>query len=261
MPAINIDGIKINYMDSGRGMPLVFVPGLAGSKEWFSYQASGLSDHFRIVSYDLRRASGHVDYSLDLLVDDLFRFLKALRIYGAVIVGHSLGGLIAMCFALNHPEYCPALVLCSTTPTFPSESIDELGAFVLVGKAESEGFFAKMWRRLFGSKAEQEEPGGISTEMARLAGRLDHATLAHRLNILRKTDLRPILPQIAIPTLIVASTGDQPYVLAGSQLMDESIPESTLEVIENDDEFYFYTRHDIFNDILIDYVSEKIARF
>ena len=118
MPTIDIDGLRVNYADAGTGLPIVFVPGLVGSKEWFRYQISGLSNHHRVICYDLRPARGRVDYSLDLLTSDLTRFLDALKIHGAIIAGHAFGALIAIHFASMHPERSLALVAVSASPSF-----------------------------------------------------------------------------------------------------------------------------------------------
>ncbi|MHB9038200.1 MAG: alpha/beta fold hydrolase [Armatimonadota bacterium] len=261
MPVINVDGLRVSYTDAGSGTPIVFVPGLAGSKEWFCYQASGLADRYRIISYDLRRARGHTAYSLDVLVNDLTRFLAALRIYSAIIAGHSLGGLVALKFASLHPERCPAVVLCSTTPAYPNCSDDDFISQLLPGEVKFESAFAKWWKKWFGGKRRAEEEADPYERLSGTLSELDHLTLTKRLEILRGTDLRAELDQIEVPTLVIASTGDTPYVLGGSQCMEEGIPDSTMELIESAERFYFYTRHDLFNAILADYLAEKIALF
>lgn len=260
MPVINLDGLPVSYMDSGSGVPVVFVPGLAGSKEWFSYQACGLSDRYRIASYDLRRSSGDTHYNLDLLVKDLARFLDGLRIYAAVIAGHGLGGLIALKFASLHPERCPALVLCSTTPSFPKCSDGEFISYMLPGEPQFESAMVKWWNKWFLRKSKAAEVNPYE-KLAECLTRIDQSTLIKRLEILRNTDLRSMLSDIEVPTLVIASTGDTRYVLSGSQELEEGIPDAALEIIEDADRFYFHTRHDLFNLLITDYIAEKIALF
>ncbi|MCL5104113.1 MAG: alpha/beta hydrolase [Armatimonadetes bacterium] len=259
MSVIDINGLRVNYTDAGSGAPIVFVPGVVGTSEWFKYQSSGLSDRFRVITYDLRRARGQ--YSLDILVDDLSRLLTALKVYNAAVVGHSLGGLVALQFAVSHPERCPALVLCSVSPSLPSMSEVELLSHSAPSDFKVESFWAKLWRRLFGPKEPPNYDCSPHSYLMRTAAELDGATVYRRANILQSTDLTSALPDVGVPTLIVASSADKPYILAGSQLMDERIPDSALEVIENTDQYYFYTRHDLFNALLADYLAEKIARF
>jgi hypothetical protein len=62
----------MDYIEEGTGMPIVFIPGLAEFKEAFAYQTRGLHEHYRVISYDVRRGLKRVtDYTLDLLVNDL----------------------------------------------------------------------------------------------------------------------------------------------------------------------------------------------
>lgn len=259
LPVININSLRIDYSDAGLGVPIVFVPGLSGSREWFRYQTSGLSDHYRIISYNLRRAHLRTKYTLDLLADDLAKFLDALHIPSAVIAGHSFGGLVALQFAVSHPDRCPALVLCSTSPSFSGIPDEELLAHLLPGEVKFDNLFIRLWKKLFGSKRAGEDDVD-SLDYSRFNAGLDRATLDARLKILRKTNLTPLLGTITMPSLIVAGSLDEPYILAGSQLLDQMIPDSTLEVIENTDHFCFCTRHDLFNATLVEYLSHKVAR-
>lgn len=260
MPLINSDGLRVSYTDVGSGTPIVFVPGLAGSKDWFCYQASGLSDRYRVISYDLRRVHGHSAYSLDVLVNDLARFLAALRIYKAVIAGYSLGGLVALKFASLHPECCPALVLISTTPNYPNCSDDDFISQMLPCEMKFESPVVRWLKKWFGGRCKIEN-ANPHEHLCQSLSELDYLTMTRRLDILRNTDLRAILSEVEVPTFVIASSNDAPYLHAGAQHLEESIPDSNLEIIESTDRFYFHTRHDLFNAVLADYLAEKIALF
>lgn len=257
MPVINTNGLQINYSDTGIGVPVVFVPGLSGSNDWFCYQTSGLSNHYRIISYNLRRTRFRTHYTLDLLADDLKRLLDALHIPSAVVVGHSFGGLVALKFAISHPERCPALVLCSTAPSFSGIDDEELLSNMLPGEVQFENLFVRFWKKLFRLKCENEED---TDSISRYNAGLDRATLDARMRILHKTDLEPALASVTMPSLIVAGSLDKSYILSGSQILDEMIADSVLEVIEDTDHFCFYNRHDLFNEILVEYLSHKVPR-
>ena len=60
-------------------------------------------------------------------------------------------------------------------------------------------------------------------------------------------------------TLIVAGSADSPAMLAGSQALEQLIADATLEVLEGADHFCFYTRHDLFNAAVHDYLSRGRA--
>jgi len=260
VPTIDTDGLRVNYTDAGTGLPLVFVPGLFGTAEWFRYQTSGLSDRYRVISCDLRSARGRADYSLDLLVNDLARFLDALKVYEAVVAGHALGAAIALRFAVTHPGRSLSVITISAAPSFAGVVDEELLSRFSPGEIEQETFWERLRKRLFGGKAAQENDTDPLMYLVRNKGAVDRATLNARLSILRQTDLTPVLGDVAVPVLVVAGARDWEKILEGAQILDTLLPDSSLEVIEDGGHFCFYTRHDLFNAILDDFISHEVAR-
>lgn len=261
MPAIDIDGLRVKYADRGSGICIVFVPGVAGTKEWFNYQIFGLSDHYRIISYDLRRCrrkAARSIYTLDQLVDDLDRLLSALHIHEAAIAGHSLGGLIALQFALAHPDRCSLLILSSTAPCYSSVPEAELASYYVPGGFRRESFLSALKRMFFGPKPGPEDESDPLAFLKQSVRDLDAGTLAARLKLLREIDMRPILGEIAVPTLVVAGSLEMPQVLTGAQILEQNMPRASLEIIEGAEQFHFYTSHDRFNTIVADFVAHTI---
>ena len=113
---------------------------------------------------------------------------------------------------------------------------------------------------MVGPRQPKEDASDPLDFLARSACNTDRATLNARLKLLRETDLRPVLSEVEAPALIVAGSAEKPYILAGSQLMDQALPDSSLEIIEDADQFHFYTRHDLFNSVVAEFLSHKIAR-
>lgn len=104
----------------GDGLPLVFINSLGTDyRIWDTVAPAFASDH-RIVRYD-KRGHGLSDcppapYSIRDSADDLAGLLDALQINQAVVVGISVGGLIAMDLATAFPQRVTALILCDTFP-------------------------------------------------------------------------------------------------------------------------------------------------
>lgn len=256
MPIVDINGLRVNFVDAGTGVPLVFVHGLVGSKGWFCYQISGLSDRYRTISYDLRPARG--SYTLDTLAEDLVRLLDRLKLPAAAIAGHDLGSLVALKVATAHPDRCLALVLSSAAASFRDHSNDELLAWLAPGSIRVEGVMARLWSRITGRAAPRiEEVEGLNY-LAQENGGIDGRTLRARLELLRQSDLEPILESVEVPVLVIAGARDHPPLLADAQRLAELLPEATLEVIEGADHFCFYTRYDLFNAIVDDFLADAV---
>ncbi|HMY85176.1 MAG TPA: alpha/beta fold hydrolase [Saprospiraceae bacterium] len=72
-----------------------------------------MSDRMRVTTFDLRNhgRSAHVpDFSIELMASDVYEMLQALHIGSAVIIGHSMGARVAMCFSLAYPAVTDGLI-------------------------------------------------------------------------------------------------------------------------------------------------------
>ena len=116
---VDVEGVAIHYLIAGpAGAPrVVFVHGLGGSYETWSLNLPAFAEHFRICALDLVGAGSSdkpdIDYSIPSMADFLARFLDALDEdwQHVSIIGHSLGGAIALAFASRYPERVEHLVL------------------------------------------------------------------------------------------------------------------------------------------------------
>lgn len=257
MPTVNIDGLRVSYRDAGLGIPIILLPGLTGSKEWFESQYRGLSNRYRVLSYDLRQA-GRQNYTIEFLSEDLAKFLSALRIPSAVVAGHSFGGLIAQQFALSYPQRARSLLLISSFPHLDisaSNVLEWLSPGDVQIKSAAGSFLSRLlpWRR-----KEMMEQEGLAF-LAAHTGAITRATLNERLRIIREFDFREKLPELTMPALIIAGAKDRPQMLEAAQVLYEGIQDSTIEVIEGAGHFCFYERHDIFNDVVDSFLTERMA--
>jgi 3-oxoadipate enol-lactonase len=84
-------------------------------------------------------------------------------------------------------------------------------------------------------------------------------TITQRLNILKTPDLRPALPQITAPTLVVAGAKDSAYFHSCAQEMYRKMQDANLEVIEGAGHFCFLTRHDQFNMAVDEFLTDRLG--
>lgn len=114
---LELDGCRIHYVDEGAGPPLFLIHGLAGQLGNFTYALVGrLAKDFRVVAVD-RPGSGYstrpnsADSRLRAQGDLMARLIGALKLDRPLVVGHSLGGAIALAIGLDHPECTSGLAL------------------------------------------------------------------------------------------------------------------------------------------------------
>jgi pimeloyl-ACP methyl ester carboxylesterase len=113
---IRINSHQIRYFDAGSGMPLVFSHGFGASLYSWRKNLDPISKHHRVCAPDLP-GFGYsdkpldADYTIDAYADFIIQFMDKLQIKQAVLVGHSLGGGIAMLTSLKYPSRVRSLIL------------------------------------------------------------------------------------------------------------------------------------------------------
>jgi len=106
--------MKLFFRKMGEGKPLVLLHGFLGSSDNLMPVARYFSKHFEVFIPDLRNHghSPHHDVlNYDVLTDDLLAFYKAHNINESYLLGHSMGGKLAMNFALNNADLVQKLIV------------------------------------------------------------------------------------------------------------------------------------------------------
>jgi len=113
-----LHGHRVSYRQGGSGPALLLLHGVTNSSATWERVAPSLGEHFTLIAPDLlghgESATPRGDYSLGAHASGARDVMTALGIEHATIVGHSLGGGIAMQFAYQFPERCERLVLVSS---------------------------------------------------------------------------------------------------------------------------------------------------
>jgi len=114
---LDVDGARLHYIDIGSGPTIVMVHGLTGQLRNFTYALSErLVSDYRVIVVD-RPGSGYSTYNrvggrgLDAQASMIGHFVKALRLDRPLLVGHSLGGAIALTLATKRPNLLGGLAL------------------------------------------------------------------------------------------------------------------------------------------------------
>ncbi|NUS28593.1 MAG: alpha/beta fold hydrolase [Streptomyces sp.] len=118
MPQLEVDGAALTYDDEGprdgEGVPLVFVHGWTANRHRWDHQLAHFAEKRRVIRLDLRghgESGGAGVRTIAELADDVLALLDHLEIEWCVLVGHSMGGMIAQTITLAHPDRVERLVL------------------------------------------------------------------------------------------------------------------------------------------------------
>ena len=118
LKTVEVNDYTINYLDIGKGDPVVFVHGTVGDYRVWEAQMDAFSNNYRVIALSRRFAhpnsqvvNDSSDYGVTVHSKDLTQFLKALGIGPVHLVGHSYGAFTSLLTTLEHPELVKSLTL------------------------------------------------------------------------------------------------------------------------------------------------------
>jgi pimeloyl-ACP methyl ester carboxylesterase len=240
---VNIDNAKLYYEVAGVGTSLVMVhAGVADSRQWnneFAY----FSQSNQVIRYDMRGYGKSEPVNGEFShMSDLVSLLYALGIHEPIfIIGCSMGGSLALDFALTYPSRAKALVLVDSGPSgleldvpAPSKFADaekafESGDLDLLAEIETQIWFDGTGRT----------PEQVNPTMRKLLYEMNHLALSHEAKGLGKrlpnteTPAFDRLESLNIPVLIIVGSHDTPYILAAADYMKERVKFAHKIIIED----------------------------
>ena len=241
MKRVRVNGVELAYREVGEvgsgDRPFVLVHGFTGSGLDFEEQLPQLAAERRVVALDQR---GHGDstntgdpssYTFEQLNLDLEAFLDALGIERCDLLGHSMGGIVALRFVLAHPERVASLVLMDTAAS-ASEGMSRRMLEGAAGLARSQGM-EKLLEGMRSTSAVTQQPAAAAFE-ARIGSErfwerirtkifaMDpEAFAALGAELLDQESLVPRLGEIDCPTLVLVGEQDANLLPAADVLEKE----------------------------------------
>jgi pimeloyl-ACP methyl ester carboxylesterase len=252
MTQARINGISLNYEESGAGPTVLLTHGYSSTGRAWADQRRALAPRYRLITWDMR---GHgetespidpAQYSHALTVGDMRGLLRHLGIDRAVVGGLSLGGTMSLAFYAKHPEMVRALVICDSGPGYRNaEARAEWNQRAHARAADLEGRGLVV---LAGGSRDMRE----AVRRHRSAQGLAHAARG----MLTQTDSGIIdsLATIRVPTLIIVGDQDTPFIGA-CEYMAKKIPGARLEVIKEAGHSSNLDQPEAFNRVLLAFLD------
>jgi esterase len=111
--------MNLHFEAVGAGPPFIILHGLLGSADNWRSMSRRLGAHYRVFAVDLRNhgRSPHSEiFDYDVMVADLWEFMEKQALRRIILLGHSMGGKVAMQFAIEYPTEVDRLVVVDTAP-------------------------------------------------------------------------------------------------------------------------------------------------
>lgn len=251
MPSITLDGSHVDYEDLGAGRALVFVHGACENSKFWNHQKI-LADRFRIITIDLPGHGKSKPFddgpiTLKRYSDLVASFISAKCPEKAILVGHSMGGAIALANVIDHPQNLRGAVLVST------------GAKLGVLPSIREGLRSRyeetvksvLGPRQFSSKTNLETIRFVTDEILKCKGMIGSADF----EACNGFDVRQRLQSISIPILILVGEEDKLTPVTWSTYLKDNIPKSKMVVLRDSSHLPMLERPAEFNRQLSDFAD------
>ena len=240
MPLLNFDNGELYYEETGQGPALVMIhAGIAHSAMW-DPQVEHFSKTHRVVRFDQRGFGKTITHTKEFnRRADLRALLDELDIDRAILVGCSMGGSLAVDFALEHPERVSALILIAAgysgfaAPPELTKQWDEQDAAFAAGDLERViDLELKMW-----VDGPNRMPDQVPAHVREKIRAMELDNLKIDTDGYKPAPLEPPaigrLSEILVPTLVIYGTGDQPVVVENCQTLAREIPNAQVLILEN----------------------------
>src|SRR6195256_5295358 len=236
---------------SGQGLPLVFVHGFTTTSEFWREQAEEFSKAYRVIRINL---PGHGTspaptargYHLEDFVEDVAWVFRELSIEKAVLIGLSMGGIVAQKFALKHRQLVKALVLVDTTSHGIGPDATANAFLAVADKRGLEKAVQDLSDISFSSSASPALLEWARQEVIQTPEFVARTAVRS----LNDADTRGSLSQIKVPTLVIAGEEDRITPPQESEILAKGISDSILSLIPGAGHFSMLENPVAFNRVL-----------
>lgn len=243
MPEVKVNDINMYYEIHGEGEPLILIMGLGGDHfRWFRILPL-LTEHFKVVTFD-NRGVGKTDkpdipYTMKMMSDDIAGLMDTVGIDKAHVFGISLGGMIAQNFALLHPNRIISLILgctfCGGTHTISNEERSGPGVLdpSLIETMLPEERALEMMPALYSREFIDNNQDFVNIQIEYAKNNPPDITGYRRqMGAVTTHDTYDRLPEIKLPTMVIAGDKDVLISVENSRLIASRIPDSELVILK-----------------------------
>jgi len=235
---IVVNGVRLHVETAGAGEALVMLHGLGTNVASLRNDLRAFSDRYRTIGIDCRGhgLSDHPSaFTLSDHFGDVLAVMDKLGIESFNLIGSSMGSYVAQGVAFTAPQRVRKLVLVTPKAFGERSSSEEMlrtrGAHVLNATPAEQRTFL---RSLILAPTTPERRAELFAEMERSAGpAMTAAQTAAVRKAMENFDLRPHLPRITAPTLVISGRHDPLNPPAAGQLVAELIPNCRFEIFEH----------------------------
>lgn len=238
MPVAQLSDCSLFYLDEGQGSPLLFVHGFPLDHTMWREQIAEFRNTHRVLAVDLpgfgQSSPAPGEMSIAGFADQLAEFLDQIGATEPVtLCGLSMGGSIALQFALRHPQRLSRLILCDCRAVADSPEAQKM-RHDLADRVLKQGpaFVAEaMATRLFAASTLAQQPEIVQSIQSVIRSSAPASVAGGARALANREDVVPRLREIHIPALVVVGSEDMISTVDEMRQMAVGLPQGSIEVI------------------------------
>ncbi len=239
MPTFAHGGVDLYFEVHGRGKPLLLIAGLAADNAFWLPVIEPFAKSRQVIVFDNRGCGRTTPLdagsSMRTMADDTMALVRHLELTKVDVVGHSMGGMIAMECAVHYPDLVDNLVLAATGPVNSARNNDLFGTWVqLFGTLDRATWFRNLFYWVLSTKF--FDNAATADALVKLAAGYPYqqttASFRQQVAAIAAFDAAAELPAIRARTLVLAGAQDLLFPLASSAAFAKTIPRATFAAID-----------------------------
>jgi len=266
---IKLDGYSTHYIEKGEGEPVILIHGFLYDSYMWNKNIDVLADRFKVYAVDLwgfgYSTRDPLDYGYPLYANQLLKFMDALNIQKASLIGQSMGGGTSIFFSVNHRDRVNKLIL--VDPAGMPNPLPLLGKITNLPKVGEFllGLKSDFYRKMVLSTTFIHDKGVITESYFENVTRFQKikGTTEILLKILRKRFFHSLpdeihrLGEMDVPILIIFGRQDKAVPLERGKEMHNILRGSRLEIFENAGHCPHDEQSQKFNQLAVDFLSSS----
>lgn len=268
---VKVGDLRVCYQDFGRGDPVIILPGLGTTIDYWQLAIPALSTEHRVLALDLpgfgKSGKPDTSYEMHWLVDRIRDFMDTQGVERASFIGGSMGGQLAVLMSLRHPERVDKLVLMGSSGNWPKPGpLLDFGIRLVWSDATVTDYLRRNWARIHHRILIRQTPLTAHIFRYEMALRANRDAFfgqgrasARALRSILYTQVRDELHRVTAPTLLIWGAHDPVHPVEWAVHFRENIPNSRLVVVRDAAHEVMLDAPEAFNETVLRFLDGGVA--